>query len=157
MTPFSNLLLAFSVVVFALAWLKGGHPERFGALILTLGYLEAMLLPVVKVMGDLVLFDAIADFTLLVIFLWMALRGRRWWPFLATAVMFLTMMVHAAMVLIPELDTRADMSARMGLTLLLVLGLLAGIGERWLAGERPVTDPSTWLRPRPRQARRPSM
>ncbi|MBU3973342.1 MAG: hypothetical protein KKE42_06030, partial [Alphaproteobacteria bacterium] len=70
----------------------------------------------------------------------MSLKGDRWWPFLAAASLFLTGLIHAAMILIPELDTRADLSARLGLTLLTVLALLAGVWERWLAGERPVSN-----------------
>jgi hypothetical protein len=138
----------FSVFVFAVAWFKGGHPERFGAAVLIIAFLVSALAPFVTVLGDLMIYDAAADLVLLVIFVWMAMKGDRWWPFVATAAMFLTGMVHLAMVLIPELDTRADMSARMGLTLLLVLALLAGAGERWLAGERSVCRPGDWGRRR---------
>lgn len=146
MTWFSYLFLTFSMAVFLLAWLKGGRPERFGALLISTGYVVAAVAPPVLVYGDLLLFDAVADVAMLVIFLWMSLKGDRWWPFLAAAAMFLTDVVHAAMILIPELDTRADISARLGLTLLTVLALLAGVGERWLAGERPV---SNFWEPRP--------
>ncbi|WP_439478296.1 hypothetical protein [Brevundimonas sp.] len=146
MTWFSYLVLAFSMAVFALAWLKGGHPERFGALLMSTAYLVAAVAPPVVVAGGLMLFDAIADAALLAVFLWMSLKGDRWWPFLAAAAMVLTGLVHAAMILIPELDTRADLSARLGLTLLTVLALLAGVGERWLAGERPFSN--LW-KPRP--------
>jgi len=137
MTWFSYLALTFSMAVFLLAWLKGGRPERLGALLISTAYILAAVAPPVRVYGDLLLFDAVADVALLAIFLWMSLTGDRWWPFLAAAAMFLTDVVHAAMTLIPELDTRADLSARLGLTLLSVLALLAGVGERWLAGERP--------------------
>lgn len=146
MTWFSYLSLGFSLAVFALAWLKGGHPERLGALVMSAAFVMAAVAPPVLVAGDLILFDAIADVALLAIFLWMSLKGDRWWPFLAAAAMFLTGVVHSAMILVPELDTRADLSARLGLTLLMVLALLAGVGERWLAGERPV---STLRKPRP--------
>lgn len=134
----------FSVFVFAAAWFKGAHPERFGAMVLIVAYVVSALAPSVKVLGDLLIYDAAADLVLLVIFIWMALKGERWWPFAAAAAMFLTLMVHLAMVLVPELDTRADLSARMGLTLLLVTALLAGVGERWLAGEQAVCKPGDW-------------
>lgn len=134
----------FSVFVFAAAWFKGAHPERFGAMVLIVAYVVSALAPSVKVLGDLLIYDAAADLVLLVIFIWMALKGERWWPFAAAAAMFLTLMVHLAMVLVPELDTRADLSARMGLTLLLVTALLAGVGERWLAGEQAVCKPGEW-------------
>ena len=136
------------MIVFAVAWFKGGHPERFGAAILIVAFLVAAVVPRATVLGDVLIYDAAADLVLLVIFVWMAMRGERWWPFVAAAAMFLTLMVHLAMVLIPQLDTRADLSARMGLTLLGVLALLAGVGERWLAGERPVCKPEDWGRRR---------
>lgn len=148
MTWFSYFLLVVSLMVFALAWLKGGHPERFGVLIVTIAYLVAAVAPPVRVLGDMFLYDAIADTVLLAIFLRMSFRGDRWWPFLAAVAMFLTDVVHAAMVLIPELDTRADISARMGLTLLMIIALLAGVGERWLAGEQPVSGLADWKRGR---------
>lgn len=130
--------------VFAAAWFKGGHPERFGALVLILAFFVSAVAPHAKVLGNLLIYDAVADLVLLGVFVWMALKGERWWPFVAAASMFLTAMVHLAMVLTPNLDTRADMSARMGLTLLLVLALLGGVVERWLAGERPVCKPGDW-------------
>jgi hypothetical protein len=138
MTWFSYIFLGFSGSVFVLAWIKGGHPERLGALLLSAAFVLSATAPRLLVAGDLMLIDAIADLALLAIFLWMSLKGDRWWPFLAAASLFLTGVVHAAMILVPELDTRADLSARLGLTLLTVLALLAGVGERWLAGEQPV-------------------
>lgn len=144
MTWFSYFLLAFSILVFALAWLKGGHPERLGVVLMSAAFLVAALAPRVLVLGDMLLYDAISDTVMLAALLWMSFRGDRWWPFLAAAAMFLTAVVHGAMVLIPELDTRADMSARIGLTFLMVIALLAGVVERWLAGERPASELARW-------------
>lgn len=132
--------------MFALAWCKGGHAERFAVVVMFSAYLVATVAPPVKIFHDVFLYDAVADMVLLIIYVRMSLTGDRWWPFGAVAAMFLTMMVHLAMMLVPELDVRADLSARMGLTLFVVLAILAGVGERWLAGERPVCQPSTWGR-----------
>jgi hypothetical protein len=60
--------------------------------------------------------------------------------------MVLALMVHLAMVLSPDLDGRADVSARAGLGLLLMISLLAGVAERWLAGETPVSRSLDWHR-----------
>ena len=66
----------FSVFVFAAAWFKGAHPERFGAMVLIVAYVVSALAPSVKVLGDLLIYDAAADLVLLVIFIWMALKQQ---------------------------------------------------------------------------------
>jgi hypothetical protein len=52
------------------------------------------------------------------------------------------------MFLIPTLEQYADISARIGLGILMALTLLAGVGERWLAGETAVADAVQWRRRR---------
>jgi len=56
--------------------------------------------------------------------------------------------VHVSMVLVPGLDHRADIAARLGLGVLTSLSLLLGVFERWLTGERPVSEGAIWLRVR---------
>jgi len=152
MTPFQAFYLYFSLAVFAIAWLKGGHPERRGvALLVTafgLSYLSSPLM-----IGDLRAGEAVIDLVLTLALAWMTFRGDRWWPFAATAFMVLSMLVHLSMLLVPELDQRADLSARFGLGVLVIAALLAGVGERWLSGEQPVSRSVVW---RPRGRVRPS-
>lgn len=148
MTPFSTFLLLLSLAVFLVAWLKGGHPERTGVMICVLAFLAAYAGRGLRV-HDLHLGDAVSDLIITFAFGWLAMRSNRWWPFAATAVMVLTMAVHMSMLLVPELTARGDVSARMGLSLALVLSVLAGVVERWLAGERPVSESATWTRRRP--------
>jgi hypothetical protein len=148
MTPLSIFLLVLSLVVFAVAWLKGGHAERTGVAICIVAYLAAYAGRSLRV-GDVHVGDAASDLIVMLAFGWLALRSNRWWPFAATAVMVLTMAVHASMVLVPELTVRGDVSARLGLSVMLILALFAGVAERWLAGERPVSESATWKRQRP--------
>lgn len=148
MTPFSIFLLVLSLFVFLAAWLKGGHAERTGTAICILAYLASYAGRPLT-LGDLHVGDAVSDFIVTGAFIWLALRSNRWWPFAATASMILMLVVHASMVLVPELTVRGDMAARMGLSVVLVLSLLAGVGERWLAGERPVSESARWTRHRP--------
>lgn len=147
MTPFQLFYLYFSLVVLALAWIKGGHTERFGAMVIILAYLSTLVTP--WRIDDFRVGEAATDVVVTLIFAWMALSRERWWPFAATASMVLALMVHLAMVLVPDLDGRADVSARAGLGLLLILSLLAGVAERWLSGEAPVSQFHAWRR-RPR-------
>ena len=89
--------------------------------------------------------EAAEDVLLLAIFGWLALRGGRWWPFVATASFGLMVVVHllAGVTAIGRYDA---LSARIGLWILIYVTVLAGIGERWLAGERPVGEGLQWRR-----------
>jgi hypothetical protein len=145
MTPFQAFYLYFSLAVFALAWLKGGHAERRGVALLVVAFILSYLASPLRV-GDLRVGEAVIDMALTLAFAWMAFRGDRWWPFAATAFMVLSMLVHLSMLLVPELDQRADLSARFGLGVLVIAALLAGVGERWLSGEQAVSRGGVWRR-----------
>lgn len=90
------------------------------------------------------LWEAAPDVLLLTIFSWLALRGRRWWPFLMTASLVLIVMVHGLAALTP-VGRYVALSARLGLWILIYLTLLVGVAERWLAGERPISE-GLWRR-----------
>jgi len=145
MTPFQAFYLYFSLAVFAVAWLKGGHPERRGVAFLVVTFIVSYLATPLQV-GELRAGEAVADMVLTLALGWMAFRGDRWWPFAATAFMVLSLMVHLSLLLVPELDPRADVSARFGLGVLVIAALLCGVGERWLAGEQPVSRSLVWRR-----------
>lgn len=143
MTPFQASYLCFSLAVFALAWLKGGHTERLGVVVTIVAYLSAYAVSPLRV-GELRLGEAATDVLATLAFAWMALSRDRWWPFPATAFMVLTMIVHVCVALIPQLGGRADVSARYGLGVLVIVSLLGGVAERWLAGEQPVSRRRPW-------------
>jgi len=145
MTPFQAFYLYFSLVVFAVAWLKGGHPERRGVAYLVIAFVISYLATPLQI-GDLRAGEAVADIALTLAFIWMAFKGDRWWPFAASAFMVLSLLVHLSMLLAPELDPRADVSARYGLGVLVIAALLAGVVERWLSGEPPVSRYGVWRR-----------
>lgn len=145
MTPFQVFYLYFSLAVLAVAWLKGGHTERLGVVVVILAYLSAYAVSPLR-MGEFRIGEAASDVLVTLAFGWMALSRERWWPFAATAFMVLSLMVHLAVALTPHLDGRADVSARAGLGLLLVVSLLAGVAERWLSGEEPVSNAFAWRR-----------
>lgn len=93
--------------------------------------------------------DAMLDLGVTLVFGWLALNRDRWWPLAMAAIMALTVMVHVAIFAVPALGEYAEMSARIGLGILMALALLAGAGERWLAGDRAISDRQTWRRRRP--------
>ena len=130
-----------------LGWLKGGHPERMGALATIIAYAASTFTHGWRV-GSFYAGDAALDLAMTVFFIWLALRSDRWWPLLMTGVMALTLLVHVASLMFPHIAGYAEISARIGLGLLSTLILLSGVAERWLAGESAVSMGGRWLRRR---------
>lgn len=142
----SSFLIAYYVLSWAAIgalWLKGGRPERLTAGLMVLVFPVSYFLHPLRI-GPVMVGDAALDVAMTVFFAWLALTRERWWPLVMTGTMVLTLLVHAAMLLLPHLDTYSDLSARVGLGILSSLILLAGAGERWLAGERASIDLRTW-------------
>ena len=152
MTPFQLGALIFTLTTIGLAWTKGGHPERFGACAVLIWIVTSTTTPAwlhsLRV-ADVSVLEMALEFALLVVLVRMALTGRRWGPFPAAAVTALGVMVYVAQIFIPELDRRAEISAHVGLSFALDGAILAGVFERWLAGERPASSSAVWTR-RPR-------
>lgn len=127
----------------SLAWLKGGHPERLGAAVLILVFGVSFLVHPWR-LWNMHVGDAALDLATTFVFGWMAVTGNRWWPLAMTGVMALTVLVHVAAFADPMMSRHADISARIGLGILTGLTLLAGVGERWLAGEAPISPGAHW-------------
>ena len=145
MTPFVLLYLTASLAALMIAWLKGGHSERMGALFWLIGWMLAVPLNDVRY-GDLRWAVAILDVALLAAFLWLALRHERWWPMGVSACIVLTMIVHASALLVPGMTALGEASAQLGLGMLMVVMLAAGAFERWLAGEPSASATTVWGR-----------
>ncbi|MBA4803537.1 MAG: hypothetical protein H2038_02665 [Brevundimonas sp.] len=133
------------LIAVALAWVKGGHPERRGAVILLTVFGLSLIVHPWR-LWNVHLGDAALDGAITLIFGWMAVTGNRWWPLAMTAVMALTLLIHFAAFAAPSMSHSADISARIGLGILTALALLAGVGERWLAGEPAVSSGARWRR-----------
>jgi hypothetical protein len=118
--------------------LWGGRTERFGVAVLLLSRIAFTNPRVMWVVGD-VYIDSIIEDTLTALILgWLAFRSDRWWPFVATTAQALTVLVHI-LTIATDISWDAALSARVGLGILLYASLLAGVGERWMAGEAPVS------------------
>lgn len=129
---------------FAFAWLRGGHPERFGVAVLLTGAMIEVFIVRWQI-GELEVGIAGTQAVLLTVFARMAFTSERWWPLVVTACLVLIIMVHLLTVLTP-LSFYAAMSARVGLWLLLHVVLLVSVGERWLAGEPAAREVAIWRR-----------
>lgn len=142
MTPAQIGAFGFTTAAILCAWIKGGHPERLGAGAILIWMITSIAAPArlhYVMAGEIPVLDVALELTLLVVFVRMALGGGRWWPFAASAVVTLSVLVYLALALVPEFDRRAEISAHVGLIVALDLALLTGVVERWLAGERPAS------------------
>lgn len=135
------------MAIVALAWLRGGHPERLGVGIWLVGWMLAMVSNEVR-LGDVRILVALVDLGTLAAFLWLGLRSDRWWPLAASACLMLMLAVHLSAALPSEITPFGEASAQLGLGLLLALIHGAGVLERWLAGEPPAIESAVWTRSR---------
>ena len=147
MTAFALASHLLGFVAYILGWLKGGHPERLAATALMISYAVSSVTFLWRV-GDFYWASALSEFTLMLIFCWLTFRSDRWWPFVTTAALALITLTHALTLLAPDLSAYAAQSAQVGLWLVIDAALLAGVGERWLAGEAAVSRTAVWRRRR---------
>lgn len=143
MTPFVLMYLVAGLGALTIAWLKGGHPERLGAVFWLSGWMVALPLNDVR-LGDVRWAVAMIDIVAFAAFLWLALRRDRWWPLGVSACFVLIGGVHLSAFLIPDITPLGEASAQLGLGMLSVLMLAAGALERWLAGELPASATAVW-------------
>ena len=141
-------MYVLGLAAYVIGWLKGGSTERRAVGLLLVNDLIARF-PVAGVrLADDSVFSAVDDAVLMLVFAWLAIRFARWWLLAATALLALTSVVHL-LTLAGSLNLYASVSARIGLWSFLYLALLAGVWERWLAGEPPAAAAAVW---RPRRA-----
>lgn len=82
----------------------------------------------------------------MIIFLWLAFTGNRWWLLAASAALVLCSLVALVGFVHPDVSHYAAASAQIGLWMVVYLTVIAGVGERWLAGEPPVGATLIWRR-----------
>lgn len=134
MTPLQIFYLVSTVAIFAIAWLKGGHPERQGTVFLLLAYVSAVLVEDVQFQQHQVGVMA-TDTILLGGFVWMCVRWDRWWLLVAVACQVLALVAYATMWFDPDITLRSNVVTRWLFGLIQLFALGAGVIERWLAGE----------------------
>lgn len=142
LTPWQVAGYAFALAVYAVAWTRGGRPERFAAGVMTVDLLVTTVTfswTIDGVHSPALLQDCVR----LLIFGWLCFRSNRWWPFVVAAANGQMIFVHVAQLLNPGVSHYAVASAHVGLLYLIDLTLLLGVFERWLAGERPA-GPAAW-------------
>lgn len=133
-----------ALMVYAIAWLQGGRPERFGAAVLILDGLVSLVLVRSDVSG-VYPNVMVKESVWLLLIGGLALRSNRWWPLVTTAALCLIVLTYLLRLMDSSLSLYAAMSAHVGLDYLIDLTLLLGVFERWLAGERPA-GPAAWAK-----------
>lgn len=143
MTPFVLASLILVWLSFGVGWLWGGRTERAAVLVLFLDH--ALTRATIGMPGahELV---AVSEFMVALTFAWLAFRSARWWTLVALAASLLCVLVFVLEWTQPGLSRYAAVSARTGLWFVISLSLMAGVAERWLAGEPPVSAAARWRR-----------
>lgn len=152
MAPFQLFYLLLSLIVFAIAWMRGGHTERAGVAIFVFAFLASFMLQPLT-LNHFRLGESLVDLAFVAALVWLALRRDRWWTLAAAAFGALTLIAHALVFLTPDLTPaliRMDVASRWGIGVLMILCLGAGVVERWMAGEQPVSANARWRRIAPR-------
>ena len=144
MTPWQSGGLAFGFVVYAIAWLRGGRPERLGAGVLLFGGLLAGPANAWEIGGVYPAWVAL-DGAILLLFVWLCFRVDRWWPMVAASGYGMIVLSQGIRLMDPTFSHYAMVSAHIGLGYVVDLALLVGVRERWLAGE-PAAGPAAWAK-----------
>lgn len=147
--PTQLFFLVSTLVILPIAWLRGGHPERTGVVVLLLAYVSGAFLQPLRIDRFLIGY-AIIDLAMLVALVWMALRYDRWWLFVASAAQGLGVLSYVTVLTRPDLTARETVAAQWVFGLISLYALLGGVFERWLAGEQAAAPP---LSSRPARAR----
>lgn len=146
MTAWQLAGLWFGLMVYAIAWLRGGHAERFGAGVLLLANLCADLSNA-WALGTYRPGFIIMDTASLLIFSGLWLRSNRWWPAVVASACGLIVLVQAIRVMDPTFSHYTMVSAKIGLGYVVDLALLLGVWERRLTGEAAAAR-TAWARAR---------
>ena len=136
MSPFGLIAHALGWLAFAVAGWKGGRAERLGVAVLVCDYLLAIgvaRLPIAAPYRAAMVMQLLTALALI----WLSFRFDRWWLLVAAAAVCLCGLVTLLEIVHPDVTAYAALSAQLGLWAVTYLALIAGVAERWLAGESP--------------------
>ena len=144
MTLWQSGGLLLGHVVCAVAWFRGGRPERFGVGLFLLANLLARPANAWVVDG---IYPAwvVLDGAILVVLCGLCFRSDRWWPLVAASAYGLMIFGQIIRLMDPTFSHYALVSSHIGLGYVVDLALLFGVWERWAAGEPPV-GPAAWAK-----------
>src|SRR5690606_22567268 len=135
----ATLILKWTAL--GLGWLRGGHTERFAVAVL---FCDHVLTRATTEMPGSHKLVGVSELVVAGVFLWLALRSDRWWTLAAAAALLLCVLVFALELSHSGVSTYGAISARIGLWCVVSLSLIAGVWERWLAGEAAISSRRRW-------------
>lgn len=148
MPPLQLFYYMSTAAIFALAWWKGGSPERLGVIVLAVAYFATGVVKDV-VWNEMRIGVAAVDLALAAILTGLALTRRRWWLLVAASNQILVVLAHFAALSDPALGLRVSVASRWAFGLIALYALSGGVLEHWLARERtdapPPRSPETSL------------
>ncbi|MEJ6790855.1 hypothetical protein BrevBR_15030 [Brevundimonas sp. BR2-1] len=136
MTIWNFVGIWFGLAAYAVAWIRGGRVERFGAGFM-IAFCMVSFITYKWAIGGLHIGVFIEYCLRFLVFGWLCLQADRWWPFVVTGALGLSVLVHAMAWLDPALSETEAFSAQVGLGYLIDLTILLSVFERRLAGEEP--------------------
>lgn len=137
MTSFFIAAQIIAWMSFIGAWWRGGRVERLAATVLVCDYVLSSFFSRLPLSHAFEISTSVEILTTL-IFLWLAAQEDRWWLLAAAAALVLCSLTGAMGLVHPGVSHYAAASGQIGFWIVVYLSLLAGVGERWLAGEAPV-------------------
>ncbi len=138
MIPIQYAFLLALPPIMAASWFGGGRIERMTTGVVMVAIAFSGLLDGWRI-GRSQTGGALCDSVLFLALLYLALTRDRWWLLVVTATQGLAVAAHLALILRPDLTSMENLAAVNVFYLLGLLGLLGGVFERWLAGEKPAT------------------
>jgi hypothetical protein len=129
------------LAVCALAFWRGGWPERTAAIGMLVDSLSSGLLQNTHDWGQTQWADLAIDVAYLALLLWLALRSHRFWPLFAAAFQLLSVVIYVARMADYSVGARATYNAVVILGYLILLAIVYGIVGRWRRSIGPRAGP----------------
>lgn len=126
-----------TALAFAIAWIKGGRPERLATAVLVVDYVQSATisrLPVPNAHAIATTLEGVPT----IVFLWLAFTCDRWWLLVAAASLVLINLTGLLGFVHPDVSLYGAASAKLALWTLVHLAMIGGAVERWAAGESPL-------------------
>lgn len=131
----------FTAIAFAIAWGKGGRPERLATAVLVVDYVQSATISRLPVPHAHAIATALEGVPT-IIFLWLAFTCDRWWLLVAAASLVLINLTGLLGFVHPDVSLYGAASAKLALWALVHLAMIGGAVERWAAGEGPLRAPA---------------
>jgi hypothetical protein len=131
---------------FALAFLRGGRPERLGAVLVAVAWILSPLVERRESWFEPQYGILLVDMATLLALALLAIRYERYWPICAASFQAIAVLTHLAFLINPQALYRAYLFGNFSIGFLLLGAIVGGVA---IEGAKPPPHrPSAWLRGR---------